>query len=425
MKSEPSIETRFHGEMLQREARAEKFACVLWVSVILITYILLILSETFSTELRTNISLLVAMTVPAFVAIYLFIHFVTYHPLLAYFNSFLQLTVVSGAIYVDTVAYGTQYAMSSMPPIAYGLVIIVTAFRLRPAMGIFAGTMAAAQFLALYAFVMRDASDMSAQLLADNPSLDWDVTYMKVVILIGLGAAGSFSAYSLRKELSNFMTSARQEVRLHYSLGRYLSSQVADALVAGEDGTIPTRKRNAAVMFCDIRNFTQFSNTHGPDHVATTLNAFFDLAATSVSDQSGVINKFLGDGFLAVFGLFESEEDPRVSATKAAFEIIESTSGLLAEHDLGVGISLNYGEVIAGEVGSEGRCEFTVIGNTVNVAARLEGLNRGLQTKLVVTKPFFESLPDYFVQGRSCGMHEIRGVAGQTEVIELTQLERD
>lgn len=423
MISEPNIETRFNDEMLQREARAEKFACVLWVSVIIITYVLLMLSETFNTQLRANISLLVAFTVPSFVAIYLFIHFVRYHPLLAYFNSFLQLSVVSGAIYFDTLAYGTQYALSSMPPIAYGLVIIVTAFRLRPAMGIFAGTMAAAQFLALYAWVMRDAADMSAQVLADIPSLDWAVTYMKVVILIGLGAAGSFSAYSLRKELSNFMTSARQEVRLHYSLGRYLSNQVADALVAGEDGTIPTRKRNAAIMFCDIRNFTQFSNTHGPDHVANTLNAFFDLAATSINDQKGVINKFLGDGFLAVFGLFETDEDPRVSATRAAFDIIESTCGLLEAHDLGVGISLNYGEVIAGEVGSEGRCEFTVIGNTVNVAARLEGLNRGLQTKLVVTKAFFDSLPKHFAQGRSCGTHEIRGVAGETEVIELTGLE--
>lgn len=419
MNSEPDIEARFHLEMLQREARAEKFACLLWVSVILLTYFFFMISVNFNSELRTNISLLVTTTTPAFAAIYILIHFGKYHPSLAYLNSFLQLSVVSGAIYFDTIAYGTQYALSSMPPIAYGLVVIVTAFRLRPAMGIFAGSIAAAQFLALYIWVMRDAPDMSPELLVSIPSLDWEVTYMKVVILLGLGVAGSFSAYNLRKELSNFMSSARKEVRLHYSLGRYLSSEVADALMA-DDGNIPTRKLEVAVMFCDIRNFTQFSNSHNPEVVRLEVNEFFDLAAKCINAENGVINKFLGDGFLAVFGLFDNNEDPRITSTRAAINILSSTRQALESRNLGVGIALNYGEVIAGEIGSEGRCEFTVLGNTVNVAARLEGLNRSLQSNLLATRSFYESLPPGLVAAKSHGEHDIRGVAGATEVVELT-----
>ncbi len=419
----PTIEERFQREMLSREARAEKFACLLWVSVILITFAFFLMESSFGDELRTSISYLVAFTVPGFVLIYLFIHFGSYHPVVAYLNSMLQLTVVSGAIYFDTQAYGAQYALSSMPPIAYGLVIIVTAFRLRPLMGIFAGTMAALQFVMIYAWVSRSADDMSPELLAAIPSLGWEVTIMKVVVLVGLGVAGSFSAYSLRNELYNFIASARQEMRLHQSLGRYVSSQVADALREENENALATRKADVTVMFGDIRNFTQFSNSHSPAEVARNLNEFFDKADAAIAEHGGVLNKFLGDGFLAIFGLFGSQGDPRVDGTLAAFRIIEETSAMLADKGMGVGIALNHGEVIAGEIGAAGRCEYTVIGNTVNISARLEGLNRKLQTQFLVTSEFFSELPAGFVKTQSHGLHDIRGIPKAIELIELLEIQ--
>lgn len=418
----PSIEERFQREMLSREARAEKFACILWISVILITYSFFLIETSFQAELRSSISRLVAFTVPGFCLIYLVIQFGRYHPLIAYLNSMLQLTVVSGAIYFDTEAYGAQYALSSMPPIAYGLVIIVTAFRLRPMMGIFAGTVAALQFLIIYTWVSRTAFDMSPELLVEIPSLGWEVTIMKVVVLIGLGVAGSFSAYSLRKELYNFISSARQEMRLHQSLGRYVSSQIADALREENENALATRKANVTVMFGDIRNFTQFSNSHSPEEVAKNLNSFFDKADAAIAEHGGILNKFLGDGFLAIFGLFGSQGDPRIDATLAAFKIIDSTTAPLSAKGMGVGIALNHGEVIAGEIGAQGRCEYTVIGNTVNISARLEGLNRKLQTQLLVTTEFYEALPQGFVRTRSHGEHNIRGIPNAIELIELLEI---
>lgn len=418
----PSIEERFQREMLSREARAEKFSCILWMSVILITFAFFLLESSFGDELRRSITLLVSITVPGFVLIYLFIQFGRYHPVVAYLNSMLQLTVVSGAIYFDTQAYGAQYALSSMPPIAYGLVIIVTAFRLRPLMGIFAGTMAALQFVAIYALVGRSASDISPEILEAIPSLGWEVTIMKVVVLIGLGVAGSFSAYSLRNELYNFIASARQEMRLHQSLGRYVSSQVADALREDNENTLATRKTNVTVMFGDIRNFTQFSNSHTPEEVAKSLNDFFDRADAAIAEHGGVLNKFLGDGFLAIFGLFGSESDPRLDATLASFKIIDSTTAPLSAKGMGVGLALNHGEVIAGEIGSAGRCEYTVIGNTVNISARLEGLNRTLRTQLLVTTEFHDQLPKNFVRTRSHGLHDIRGIPNAIELIELLEI---
>ncbi len=418
----PSIEERFHSEMLSREARAERFACILWVAVILVTYAFFMMQASFENSLRRDITLLVCFSVPSFVAIYFYLKTNRYHPAIAYINTLLQLTVVSGAIYLDTKAYGAQYALSSMPPIAYGLVIIVTSFRLRPFMGIFAGVLAAVQFLAIYIWVSRAAEDMSPELLAEVPSLDWEVTIMKVVVLMGLGAAGSYSARSLRNELYNFIATARQEMRLHQSLGRYVSSQVADALRDENQELLVTEKRSVAVMFGDIRNFTQFSNSHSAEEVATQVNKFFDNADEAITEQQGVLNKFLGDGFMAIFGLFEYDEDPRVAATKAAFSILQKTSEHLSNNEMGVGIAINYGEVIAGEIGSAGRCEYTVLGNTVNIAARLEGMNRTLKSELLVTKDFYESLPQNFVEMTSRGEHNIRGIPQPIELIELKSL---
>lgn len=418
----PTIEERFQREMLAREARAEKFACLLWVSVILVTYAFFLLESEFQPELRSAITFLVSATTPFFVAVYLLIHFGRYHPAIAYLNSMLQLTVVSGAIYFDTQAYGAQYALSSMPPIAYGLVIIVTAFRLRPLMGVFTGTLAALQFLLIYNYVGRSAADLSEEVLEQIPSLDWEVTIMKVVVLIGLGIAGSFSAYSLRNELYNFIASAREELRLHQSLGRYISSHVADALRDGDEDTLKSHRIEVTVMFGDIRNFTRFANDHSAEEVSETINEFFNRADQTISDHGGVLNKFLGDGFLAIFGLFEQNKDPRISATEAGFALIDATEGFLAAKSMGVGVAVDHGEVIAGEIGSEGRCEYTVIGNTVNIASRLEGLNRTLGTKFLVTSDFYHDLPVGRVTNHSKGQHNIRGIPEAIEIMELTEI---
>ena len=103
----------------------------------------------------------------------------------------------------------------------------------------------------------------------------------------------------------------------------------------------------------------------------------------------------------------------------AAFDIIEATESDLLAKGLDIGVALNQGPVIAGEIGSEGRCEFTVIGNTVNIAARLEGLNRSFGTKLLVTEVFAADLKETLATQNPKGSKNIRGIDGDIEIIEL------
>ena len=174
-----NIRERFALEMANREAQAEKLTCFIWIVVIVLTYgFFLISASAASQDLVWYISILVAVMLPAFVIVLLFIQFGRFHPALAFVNSFLQITLVSGAIYFDALVYGPIYAMSSMPPLAYGLVIVVTGFRMRPSMGIFSGLLAALQFVLLYTYMRYLDSNFTSGLITETPSLDWPVTLM-------------------------------------------------------------------------------------------------------------------------------------------------------------------------------------------------------------------------------------------------------
>lgn len=425
MPQNESIQDLFIREMLEREARAEKFTCLIWMGLILSTYALfLILSKNLHPDLVFNISMLVCVMVPAFGAIFLVIHRGFYSTFLRYLNSFLQVSLVSIAIIFDVQAHGGQYALSSMPPMAYGLVLIVTAFRLRPWMGVFAGFVAALEFGLIYAFLILPSGDLNENLIAQIPSLGWEVTGMKIFVLLALGGACSFAAYRLRSQLLSMIKDAVRQTRLENSLGRYVSKEVAAEIMEGQEGKIPIRRVSAVIMFGDIRGFTEFSNQRDPIEVVTFLNSFFETVNEEIARHGGVLNKFLGDGFLAVFGVYNKTENVHQAAVNATLSILEEGESHLKQHGLEVGLALNSGEVIAGEIGSEGRCEFTVIGNTVNVASRIEGFNRKLGTRFLVPNDFLKHLDVDTLNAISHGKFAIRGITGEVELVELSLQER-
>ena len=420
MKTSGDFQDLFSSELLKREATAEKFTCIIWIALIATTYSLFMLAtDGLSPLLVRNITGLVAVTIPAFAIILILIQKGFYSSWLRYLNSFLQVSLVSAAIFFDIQAYGIQYALSSMPPMAYGLVLVVTAFRLRPLMGIFAGLVAATEFGLIYAYFARTSGELDADLLTRLPSLSWAVTGMKILVLVALGAACSFAAYRVRKQLILLIGEAVRQNQLRSTLDRYVSPEVAQEIIETNEGRIPTRMVSAVVMFGDVRGFTQFSSQRDPKDVVAVLNDVFETVNETVSPHGGILNKFLGDGFLALFGIYGNDPHPHQTAVKAAFEMLEKTSKQLAPFGLQMGIAINAGDVIVGEVGSDGRCEFTAIGAPVNVASRIEAFNRTLGTQLLVPSTLLENLGDLKLSSKSHGTHTIRGVPTEIELIEL------
>jgi class 3 adenylate cyclase/CheY-like chemotaxis protein len=144
-----------------------------------------------------------------------------------------------------------------------------------------------------------------------------------------------------------------------------------------------------AVLFCDIRGFTEYSESRDPRQVIEFLNRFFSEAASSVEREGGFINKYLGDAFMAVFGTPFPLEDFRSAAIRAALGVREVVRTINANHPgeepFRVGMGLHAGPMVAGIVGSASRMEFTVIGDTVNTARRMEGLCKEHGVDLIVS----------------------------------------
>jgi adenylate cyclase len=353
---------------------------------------------------------------PAFAGIVLLIKLGLYRSWLKYLNIFLQVTLVSAAIVFDGMNQGANYALSSMPPMAYALVPTVTAFRLQPSLGLFAGGISALQFLVLYLYFLQP----DAALIAAVPSLSFEVTMMKVVILCSLGIASAFAARTLKRYFEDFGKAQDMQVRLERSFGRFVSAEIVNQIRASADGIIPPGQQQVAIVFGDIRGFTRFASMTNSVEVTRVLNEFFEIVCRVIEEEGGMVNKFLGDGYLALFGVYSNNLAACDAAARAVLKIQQEVAPLLTPLGLSAGAAANYGQVITGEIGSKGRCEFTAIGEPVNLASRVEGFNAQLGTRFLATTTFVQQLhPDTCVV-TSRGGHEVKGLDGETTIYELT-----
>ncbi|HEX4110075.1 MAG TPA: adenylate/guanylate cyclase domain-containing protein [Solirubrobacteraceae bacterium] len=181
----------------------------------------------------------------------------------------------------------------------------------------------------------------------------------------------------------NRMVAGLQErERLHEAFGTFVDPGLADRVLS-EGAVLSGQEVAVSVLFVDIRNFTAFAERAEPSEVVAQLNSFFDLIVPPLVTHGGHANKFIGDGLLGVFGAPEPLIDHADRAVAAALEIVELSRARYGERAIGVGV--NSGTVVAGTVGGGGRLEFTVIGDVVNTASRVEAATRQTGDELLIT----------------------------------------
>ena len=166
---------------------------------------------------------------------------------------------------------------------------------------------------------------------------------------------------------------------LRETLSRYLSPQVMQQVLSDADlRSLRSARREVTVLFADIRNFTAFAERHQPEEVVDVLNEYFDLLVHVLFEHQGTLDKFLGDGLLALFGTPLEQADHARRAVQAALDIQRGATALntvrrrRGQPTLHLGIGINSGEAIVGNIGTEKRMEYTVVGDMVNVAQRLQ-----------------------------------------------------
>jgi adenylate cyclase len=183
------------------------------------------------------------------------------------------------------------------------------------------------------------------------------------------------SMEELAARMENILKRTNETDRMRRLFARYTSDAVVDEILKSGEVVLSGEKRDVTVLFADIRNFTSIAETYPPDQVMGLLNGVLGRLTEAVHAHGGTLDKFLGDGVMAVFGAPVAHDDDAVRAVRAALQMME----LVAEQNgsgehvapLDLGIGINTGLVVAGSVGSARRTEYTCIGDAVNIAARL------------------------------------------------------
>ncbi|MBI5508482.1 MAG: adenylate/guanylate cyclase domain-containing protein [Deltaproteobacteria bacterium] len=196
----------------------------------------------------------------------------------------------------------------------------------------------------------------------------------------------------------NFMVKGlREREQLKDAFSRYVSSQVLQKLKLG-DLKLSGEQRTATVLFSDIRSFTALSERLAPADVVSMLNEYFNVMVEIVFNNDGFLNKFIGDALMAIYNVPVEQTEPELRAVKTAIEMIEALDRLnkrRAERGLyaiKIGIGVNTGPVIAGNIGHMKRMEYTVIGDTVNLAQRIESQTKVTGMPLLISETTYQAV---------------------------------
>ncbi|MCP4430166.1 MAG: adenylate/guanylate cyclase domain-containing protein [Gammaproteobacteria bacterium] len=184
---------------------------------------------------------------------------------------------------------------------------------------------------------------------------------------------------------NNMISGLKERELIRKTLGRFVPEEVASSLLDG-GGNITPKQTEASILFCDIEAFTQLTETLGPGKIADVLNAYFSDMVTQLEQYGGVVTQFQGDAILATFNVPISNPDHATNAIYAACKMIDHTrQQRFAGQQLNIRIGINSGTVFAGAIGAEGRLNYTVHGDAVNLASRLEALNKEYGTRLLIS----------------------------------------
>jgi class 3 adenylate cyclase len=203
--------------------------------------------------------------------------------------------------------------------------------------------------------------------------------------------------------------------RLQVAFGTYVDPALAARLLRQGDDVFTGERRVVTVMFVDIRDFTPFAEANTAEDTVARLNALFEIVVPAVVEAGGHVNKFLGDGALAVFGAPNELADHADAAVTAAV-LIHRLVGERFGGDLRIGMGINTGVVIVGTIGGGGKLEFTLIGDAVNVAARVEQLTKTTGDAILLTQQTVDVLstrPPGLVDRKS---HALKGKSAAVQV---------
>ena len=308
---------------------------------------------------------------------------------------------------------GAAQGLGFVGPLLYFVFIILSTLRLDFWLSTFTGFVAAVELLAIGLF------HPAASAAAGEPMLGLAFLIPRSAIILACGVIAGAVGTQLRRQFEASLAAATARDHVTNLFGQHVSPQVVERLLAA-GSTSGSDTKQVAVMFVDIRGFTAAARTRTPKEVVDRLDAAFEVLVEIVDRNGGIVNKFLGDGFLALFGAPFDDPDAALRAVTAGREMLAA----IEQHNVGndwplrIGIGIHLGDVVAGNVGSPRRKEYTVIGDTVNFASRIESLNKEFGSQFLISDAVHKAIGDG-AGGTSLGDVPVRGYDRPVKVWRL------
>ncbi|MGH9576805.1 MAG: adenylate/guanylate cyclase domain-containing protein, partial [Terriglobales bacterium] len=307
---------------------------------------------------------------------------------LRYLNAFIEASVPSVIILAVASEISPVFVLQSAAILLYAVFIVLSTLLLDYRLSAFTGLVAAAEYVGLcIAFLGR-----SGEAAAGTPFELPPFYIAKGAILVLCGLAAGFVAHQLKRRVGNVFRTMQERQRVLDAFGQQVSPAIAEELLkAGPE--IASRRAAVCVLFMDIRNFTPLVERKSPEEIVAFQNAVFAEAVEVVNRNQGIINQFLGDGFMASFGAPITTGRDCANALAAAGELVAGMRALASAGripPISIGVGIHAGEAVSGNVGSESRRQYSITGNVVILASRIEQLNKEYGSQILASREVLE-----------------------------------
>jgi adenylate cyclase len=325
---------------------------------------------------------------------------------LQFLNTGIEICLPSIVLLLVAKQYPELNVLQSPAVFIYFIFIILSTLRLNFLLSAFCGLLASGSYITLSIFLYHEFSLNDAT---------------RAFILLFSGIASGLVARQIRAGINHSLSESDKRSRMLSIFGRHISREIAEKVMEN-DGKIESKRMNVAIMFIDIRNFSRFVSGKNPEEIVHYQNKFFSIVIEAVAKYDGVVNQFLGDGCMVTFGAPVSLQNPSQSAVHASLELlrqlhIATENGMLEPTRIGIGI--HAGEAITGNIGTATRQQYSVTGNVVIMASRIEQLNKEFDSQILVSEEVVRKIGTNLVNAESLGEIPLRGLGSAAVIYKV------
>ena len=335
---------------------------------------------------------------------------------LRFLNAFVETSVPSILILLGSRQVDPVYPLESAAAYLYPVFIVLSTLRLDFRLSVFTGCVAAVEYVIL-SFALVGGSKVAAGTLFSLRPFH----LAKGVMLVLAGFAAGFVADQIKRRVMSVFLALEERQRIVNAFGQQVSPAIVEELLK-QGPEIPSKRTFVCVLFMDIRDFTRLVEKKTPEEFVAYQNAVFGAAIEIVDRNHGVINQFLGDGFMATFGAPVATGRDCRNALSTARELLAAVKALSDSGRIPatrIGIGLHAGEAVSGNIGSQARQQYSISGNVVILAARIEQLNKDYGSQLLVSAEVLRETGEGDHGAEALGAVQVKG---RDEPIEIYRL---